>query len=81
MPSSKTLGTDREARWLLQWKNAATELDEQRATELRQLTPAAAWAAIEAVLTFPLSTPLPEERRRHSGLVEMQRQFEKLRAK
>jgi len=81
MASGKTVGTDEEAQWLLHWKNATTELDEQRAAELRKMTPADAWAAIEAVLTFPLPTSLPEERRVHSGLVEMQQHFEKLRIK
>lgn len=81
MASGKIFESDERARWLVQWKNAATALDEQRATELRRLTPADARAAIEAVLTFPVSTPLPEKRRQHSGLVEMQRVFEKLKEK
>jgi hypothetical protein len=79
MASGKAVETDERQRWVLRWKNASTALDEQRATELRQLTPADAWAAIEAVLTFPVSTPLPQKRREHSGLVEMQQHFEKLR--
>ena len=79
MATGRALEADEQARWLRQWRSAATELDEQRAAELRQLTPADAWAAIEAVLTFPVSAPLPEKRRKHSGLVEMQRHFEKLR--
>ena len=81
MASGKTVGSDEQARWISQWKSAATELADQRAAELRQLTPADAWAAIEAVLTFPPSTPLSKQRREHSGLVEMQKHLEKLRTK
>jgi len=80
MASGHAIGTE-EAQWLRQWKSAATALDEQRAGELRRMTAADAWAAIEAVLTFPVSTPLPEERQLHSGLVDMQQYFKKLRSK
>ena len=81
MASGKAIGTEEEAKWLSQWKAADSALHEQYVSELRQLTPTEAWSAIEAVLTLPVPTPLPEDRRVHSGLVEMQTYFHKLQVK
>ena len=80
MVSRKPVELDEEAQWLSQWKAAGSALQEQGVSELRRMTPADAWAAIEAVLTFPIPTPLSEERRVNSGLVEMQSYFRKLQA-
>lgn len=79
MTSDEAVDTDEQTRWLAQWKAAAAALHEQRAFELREMTPAEAWSATEAVLSIPSSTPLSGERRRHSGLVELQRYFTQLR--
>jgi hypothetical protein len=81
MASGKPVELDQEAQWLSQWKAADSALHEQHVSELRRMTPADAWAAIEAVLTFPIPTPLSEERRVDSGLVEIQAYFRKLQVK
>ncbi len=60
-------------RWLAQWQAAAPALRAQRARDLRQLTPARARAASDALLELGASLPLPPQRRTYSGLVEMQR--------
>ena len=73
------MGVDEQVQWLAQWKRAAVLLREQRTKELRNLTSFELWAAIEALLAIPVSTPLPEERVTHSGFVEMQKYLRQLR--
>jgi hypothetical protein len=61
-----------------QWRSAGPALEEQRARELRALTDEQAIAAADALLEIGAALPLPESRRAWSGLVEMQRLFQRL---
>jgi hypothetical protein len=64
-----------EHAWIDQWRAAGVALDEQRASELRALTPERALAATEALLGLANPRTLPEARRTGSGLVDQQALF------
>jgi hypothetical protein len=65
-------------RWIETWKRAGPALEAIRRRELAGMTDEEARAAAADVLSMPLSPDIPE--RRHSGLVEQQRWFMRLRA-
>ena len=65
--------------WMKQWRAAAVALERDRRDALRSLTPERALAASEALLSLADPTRLNDSRRRHSGLVEMQALFSRLR--
>lgn len=67
-----------EQRWIRQWLSAGPALQERRARELRALTDERAVAAADALLDIGAALPLPESRRAWSGMVEMQRLFQRL---
>jgi hypothetical protein len=78
MAFGKTIGSNEQAQWLSQWKSAAVLLGEQRAKELQGMTAPEAWAAIDSVLSLPLSNPLSKERLTNSGLVVLQEYLKQL---
>jgi hypothetical protein len=61
--------------WMAQWRAAASELAEQHARELRELTGEQARAAAESLLELGASLPLAPDRERTSGLVVQQALF------
>jgi hypothetical protein len=68
--------TREEARaYVLRWAETGRLLEEQRWSELAALTPERAAAAADALIDAALRVPLPDERKRWSGLVEQQRYF------
>jgi hypothetical protein len=64
-----------ERAWMTQWRIAAVELAEQRRRELRAMSPAAALAAGDAVLSIGAIAPLAPARLHDSGLVQQQALF------
>jgi len=68
-----------QRRWVQQWSEAAQALEEQRRSELRALSPDAALAASDALLSLAAPRELAAGRRTHSGLVEQQRLFQRRR--
>jgi hypothetical protein len=64
---------------MAQWRAAATALDAQRRSELRALTPEKALAMSDALLSLADPSNLAESRRTHSGLVEQQALFHRVR--
>ena len=58
--------------WLKQWQAAGPALKVVRRRELRELRDDEALAATEALVSLAGSSPLPEDRRRSSGLVAQQ---------
>jgi len=68
-----------ERAWMTQWRVAAVELAEQRRRELRELSPVAALAASDAVLSIGASLSLSPARHRDSGLVQQQALFHRHR--
>jgi hypothetical protein len=77
----KVVKAEDQRRWARQWSEAGQALEEQRRSELRALTPARALAASEALLALASPAALSASRRLHSGLVEQQRLFLKLKAR
>jgi hypothetical protein len=62
---------------MAQWRTASRALANQRAAELRALTPARALEAADALLSLPV--PLAVHRWRYSGLVDQQALFRRSR--
>ena len=60
---------------MAQWRNAASELEEQRVSELQAMTGESAQAATLALLELGASLPTDPRRWNHSGLVEQQALF------
>jgi hypothetical protein len=70
---------EEQERWVLQWKQAARALADQKKRELSGLTVERALFASEALLSLaPLST-LPPSRLTTSGLVQQQALFHRRR--
>jgi hypothetical protein len=70
-----------EQAWIENWRAAGAELEERRRSDLRALTPERARFLSEAALSLAQAQELPEHRRRHSGLVELQELFRLLRSR
>jgi hypothetical protein len=68
-----------EERWVENWKAAGPLLEEQRARELRALTPERAMFLAEALFSMPWPEDVLARRRAHSGLFDMQDLFRRLR--
>jgi hypothetical protein len=69
----------REEVWVENWRAAGPRLLEQRAQELRALTPERAGFLAEALFSVPWPDEVLARRRSHSGLLEMQDLFRRLR--
>ena len=65
--------------WARTWQETGEALAAVRRTELRALTSEQALRATERLLSLGAQTPISEERRRSSGLVEQQMLFALLR--
>lgn len=76
--SDRAAAADAET-WMRQWRSAGPALARQRRRELRDLSPDAALALIDALLSLGASLPLHPDRERHSGLVEQQAIFSRAR--
>jgi len=72
---------DRELqrKLVLQWGETGRILEEIRRRELRAMSAEQTLRMIEDILSVTPPTPTPERRRCHSGLVEQQDLFRKLR--
>ena len=68
-----------ERRWIEGWRAAAPELEEQRRRELQALSAERALFLSDAVLSLVRTDDLAKRRRAHSGLVELQDLFGRLR--
>lgn len=66
---------EEQRQWMMQWRRAATALEEFRRFELRTLTEENAWRQIEAVLSLARHYPRHTDA---SGLVEQQAWFRRL---
>lgn len=75
--ATKASAVSPEKRWVEQWKRASDALEEQRARELREMTPEDALAASDALLELGAKTRLNPSRAQTSGLVEQQALFHK----
>lgn len=76
--SDRAAAANAEA-WMRQWRDAGPALAQQRRRELRDLSPEAALALIDALLSLGASMPLRPDREHHSGLVEQQAIFGRAR--
>jgi hypothetical protein len=72
------MATADELRWIECWRENAAVLDEQRARELRALTPSRALFFADALLSMPWPEDVLARRRGHSGLLEQQALFRRL---
>lgn len=72
------MGGSEERRWIEEWRAAGPELEQQRRQELRALTPERALFFSDALLSLVRTEDLPEQRRTHSGLVDLQDLFRRL---
>jgi hypothetical protein len=70
-----------ERRWIDDWLAAGPELEERRRLQLRALTPERALFLSDTVLSLVRTQDLPERRRGHSGLVDLQDLFGRLRSR
>jgi len=70
-----------ERRWVENWSEVGPLLEEQRRRELRSLTPERALFCAEALFSMPWPADVLAKRRRHSGLLEQQDLFQKLRSR
>ena len=61
-----------ERRWVENWLETGPILDQQRAKELRALTPERAMFLAEALFSIPWPEDVLARRRAHSGLLDMQ---------
>jgi hypothetical protein len=68
-----------QRKLVLQWGETGRILEEIRRRELRAMSAEQTLRMIEDILSVPPPTPTPEHRIRHSGLVEQQDLFRKLR--
>jgi hypothetical protein len=68
-----------EALWVESWKAAGPRLEEERVKELRALSPERAMFLAEALFSMPWPQSVLARRRAHSGLIEMQDLFRRLR--
>ena len=68
-----------EQRWVENWAVTGPLLEDQRRTELRALTPDRAIFLAEALFSMPWPEDVLARRRAHSGLLEMQDLFRRLR--
>jgi hypothetical protein len=68
-----------EERWVENWKATGRLLEELRVKELRALTPERAMFLAEALFSMPWPEEVLARRRAHSGLLEMQDLFRRLR--
>jgi len=66
---------DTARAYVRRWAEAGPLLERQRWDELAELDAREALGATDALIRAALLVPLPEERRRYSGLVEQQRAF------
>ena len=64
---------DVQRAYLQRWSDTGRMLEEIRWRELRTLDDAAALTAADNLIELALRVPLPPDRRRWSGLVELQR--------
>lgn len=70
-----------ERRWIEGWTAAGPELQEQRRRELSAMSPERGLFLSEAALSLVGTVELPERRRTHSGLVDLQDLFGRLRSR
>ncbi len=68
-------------QWLDQWRNAARELARVHDEELRALSASAALSASDALLDLARPPSPGDARWTHSGLIEQQRLFMRVRAR
>ena len=71
---------DAARAYVKRWAETGRLLERQRWDELAALDPGQALEATDALIRAALLVPLPEERRRNSGLVEQQRTFHRNRS-
>ena len=71
--------TSDEQRWVENWLETGPILEEQRKKELRALTPERAMFLAEALFSIPWPEDVLARRRAHSGLLELQNLFRRLR--
>jgi len=65
--------------WVRAWDEAGPALEAVKREELRELTPERALFFSDGLLSLPYPDDVRERRRPHSGLVEQQALFRKLR--
>ena len=75
----QTMTTEQARRYVQQWTETGRLLEQQRWHELSSLSPVRALEAADALIEAALGVPLPESRRRSSGLVDQQRIFQRKR--
>ena len=70
-----------EQCWVENWMVTGPLLEEQRKQELRALTPERAMFLAEALFSMPWPEDVLARRRAHSGLLELQDLFRRLRTR
>ncbi len=71
--------SDAQRAYVKQWIETGRLLEEQRWRELKAMSPADALRASDVLIAAALLVPLPEARRRYSGLVDLQDALRRLR--